>query len=119
MLVRRLDSNHDMSFGQGLSNYANGAESVAQRVHTRLLALRGEWFLDTGHGVPYLQEIMVKPSNLQLAESLIKQTILDTDGINELRTFSLDFDATTRQLAISVSVATDFDDLQNIKTVIS
>ena len=50
MLVRRLDPGHDMTFGQGLANYARDDEATAQAVKTRLLLLFNEWFLDTGAG---------------------------------------------------------------------
>lgn len=115
MLVRRLDGNHDMTFGQGLADYATDAESVAQRVKTRLLLLKEEWFLDTDAGVPYLQEIAIKPANLPLAEAIIKRTILETEGVLEIRSFSMIYDRNTRRLNIEATVATIYEDLANIK----
>lgn len=115
MLVRRLDQNHDMTFGQGLANYAVDAESVAQRVYTRLQLLKGEWFLDIDAGVPYLSEILVKPAQLDLAESIIKAVILLTDGVKELTSFDLMFNRETRKLAIEASALTDFDTISDIK----
>lgn len=114
MLVRKLSETDDMTYGQGRSNFINQSSAIAQSVYTRLRLLRGEWFLDTDAGVPYLQDIMVKPVNLSLAESAIKQAIIATDGIKELRTFELLFDQETRQATIHATVTTDFDDVQNI-----
>jgi hypothetical protein len=115
MLVRRLDEGHDMTFGQGVANYARDDEATAQAVKTRLLLLFNEWFLDTQAGVPHLQEIMVKPSNLPLAESIIKRTILDTEGVVELRSFGMTFDRETRRLTIQATVANTYGTTANIK----
>lgn len=115
MLVRRLDPGHDMAFGQGLANYARDDEATAQAVKTRLLLLFNEWFLDTDAGVPHLQKVMIKPSNLPLAEALIKRTILQTEGVAELRTFGMTFDRETRRLTIQTTVGNTYGTVANIK----
>lgn len=109
MLVRRLDDRHDMTFGRGLGNYATDSESVRQRVMTRLLLLLGEWFLDTSDGVPYLQEIMVKPANTDHARSIIAQRILDTEDVTAVSVLSFSFDHQTRVFTIQTTVLTAFD----------
>lgn len=115
MLVRRLDASHDMTFGQGLANYARDDEATAQAVKTRLLLLQEEWFLDTSAGVPHLQQIMVKPANLPLAEAIIKRAILETEGVAELRSFGMQFDRETRRLSIQATVANIYGTVANIK----
>lgn len=111
MLVRRLDENHDMTFGRGLANFARDAESVRQRVDTRLQLLLGEWFLDTSAGVPYLQEILVKPADTMHAESLIKRCILETDGVETIVSFELIYDANTRRAVVTAVVRTIYGDV--------
>ena len=115
MIVRRLDDNHDMTFGRGIADMARDDEATAQAVKTRLLLLKGEWFLDTDAGVPYLQQIAVKPANLPLAEAIIKQTILETEGIEALRSFSMTFDRDTRRLTIQATVTNIYGSVVNIK----
>lgn len=115
MLVRRLDPGHDMTFGQGMANYARDDEATAQAVKTRLLLLLEEWFLDTSAGVPHLQKIMVKPSNLPLAEAIIKRTILQTEGVAELHSFGMTFDREARRLTIQATVANTYGTVANIK----
>lgn len=39
-----------------------GAEALRQKLETRLRLYRGEWFLDTSSGVPYLQRILGRGS---------------------------------------------------------
>ena len=113
-LTRRLE-NWDMSFGTGRSNYAESAEACGQNVKSRLLLLAGEWFLDADAGLPYLGQIVIKPANLPLAESLIKRRILDTDGVAEITGFLMDFDSNTRRLTVSAQVRTIYDDITTIK----
>lgn len=115
MLVRRLSDNHDMTFGQGVSNMARDDESCAQRVKTRLLLLFNEWFLDTDAGVPYLQDVTIKPANMPLAEAVIKRTIIETEGVKEIRSFSMTLDPNTRRLTINATVANIYDSTINIK----
>lgn len=115
MLVRRIDGNHDMTFGHGIADMAVEAEACAQNVKTRLLLLQQEWFLDTDAGVPWRQDIMVKPANLALAESIVKRTILETEDVSELRSFSITFDRNTRRLTISATVANIYGSVANIK----
>lgn len=117
MQVRRLDRNHDMTFGRGLSNIARDDEAVAQRVRTRLYLLFGEWFLNTDAGVPYLQKITAKPADLFYTESVIKKTILDTEGIAAITGFSMDFDRNTRKLSIEAAVTNIYGTTANVVVV--
>ena len=117
MIVRRLDDNHDMTFGQGLANMAAEAESVAARVHSRLLLLLGEWFLDTDAGVPYLSDVAIKPANLPLAEAAIKRAILETDGITEIRSFTMSLNRDTRRLTVAATAANIYGTTTNIKVI--
>jgi hypothetical protein len=115
MLTRRLAAGHDISFGLGLANFSQDAEAVAQNVKTRLLLLAGEWFLDAGAGLPYLRDIVIKPANIQLAQSLIKRRILETDGVASISDFAVSFDSNTRGLTVSVTVKTIYEDQTTIK----
>lgn len=115
MLTRRLNDSHDMSFGTGIADYAVEAEACAQNVKTRLLLLMGEWFLDTSAGVPYLNDIMIRPANMPIVESLVKKTILETDGVSAITDFTMTVDRESRRLTIQATVTTIYGSLANIK----
>lgn len=115
--VRRLDEGHDMSFGLGMGNIARDSEAVAQKVRTRLCSLKGEWFLDTEHGVPYLDELVNKPVNQNYAEAVLKQTILDTEGVESVSEWSATLDRGTRRFNVSCVVSTVYGTTANIRVV--
>ena len=88
-----------------------GAEAVGQHVRQRLKTFRGEWFLDTTVGVPWLQEIFGNAYDPALAESVVKAEILDTLGVSRIDGFSVGFNRTTRGLIIDrVEVLTTYDE---------
>jgi hypothetical protein len=107
-----------MTFGQGSGNYAAEAESVAQRVLTRLGLIKDEWFLDIDAGTPYLQEIVVKPVNLPLVDSIIKSRILGTVGVQEITRYVSTLDVNTRIFTIDCDVTNVFGTTENIRTTI-
>lgn len=115
ILVRRLSPDWDMTFGQGLGNFARDAEAVGQDVKTRLQLLQEEWFLDLDAGIPYLQDIAVKPSNVTLAESIIKQCILDTAGVDEITEFAVTYDRDSRVFGVTATLRTIYDNFSEIK----
>lgn len=56
------------------------AERVAQQIKISLKAFLGEWFLDTGFGVPYFEEILVKNPNTMIIREIIRDRILTEIG---------------------------------------
>lgn len=75
--------------------------SVAQAIKMRILFFRGEWFLNTSVGIPYYEEVFIKQPNLDHLSGLFRRVIIQTPGVTELLSFSLDFDDTTRELSVS------------------
>lgn len=89
---------------------AYGAEAVGQHVRQRLMTFKGEWFLDTTAGVPWLAQIMGKDYDPALAEAVVKAEILNTDAVTEITTFSVGFNRSTRDLQIrNIEVLTEYD----------
>lgn len=122
-LTRRLDLNHDMTFGAGLANFCVDAEATAQNVRTRLELLQGEWFLDVSAGIPYLDNQYVtkaitdKPADLAFTEAAIQQEILDTDGVSAITSFESEFDADTRVFDAQATIQTEFGTTENIQVI--
>lgn len=111
--VRRLDANGDLTFGRGHSDYLTGKEATQQRLVSRLRLVLGEWFLNVGAGIPWWQiegsevpGILGGKPNLPYIEGLLKDTILGTDGIASLQSFTMVFDGNARALAVTAEVIT-------------
>jgi len=86
------------------------AEAVGQHARARLLSFVNEWFLDTEAGVPWLEEILGRSFDRVLAEAIIKETILDTDGVTSLREFLVSFDRRLRRVRTdSVRAFTEYE----------
>lgn len=120
MIQRALDSNNDLvvEFGR-LKTVSNGSE-VVQYVRSRLLFYFNEWFLDTTAGVPYFEEIFVKPVDLANAESIFKSTIINTPGVNRLIEFFMDFEGgSLRKLSIQFTAETTYGEIINEEVTIN
>lgn len=124
--VRMLDAAGDVMFGRGLQSFHSGSPATIQRTRTRLLLVRGEWFLDTSEGVPWwddpdapdVQPIMGVTRNLAYAEAILKARILGTDGVASLESFAMSFAPDTRRLSVSATV-TDEDGVTGTIVLVS
>lgn len=74
----------------------DGAARVAQAVGIRLRTWLGEWFLDTTHGVPYLERVLGKVSRPEIVEAVLRSQILGVAGVKTIVSFSLQIDPNTR-----------------------
>lgn len=100
--VRRLDKNHDWTFGQGFTNYAIESEAIAQNVQTRLCSFTNDWFLDLEHGLPWLEQ-MGRNVDLGDWEIRIKKHVLQTDGVSKITSYESNLDPNTRKLVIDIT----------------
>lgn len=100
MKYRRLDAAGDMSFGHGPADFlVNTPEAVAQAVKTRLLLLRGEWFLDVTEGSPFATEVLGYGTGATYDHS-IRARIAGTAGVTGIVSYqSLRHDRTLQVLA--------------------
>ena len=55
-IMRTISTNEDT--GDIVFEVVDGAESVRQRVRQRLLFHRGEYYLDTAQGIPYVIDVI-------------------------------------------------------------
>ena len=107
-----LDSENQLMFENGTFRIvADGAE-LLQNLRCRLLSYEGEYFLDRTSGVPYFQQIFKKPLDLSNAESILKQVILETDGVESIIKFAVSFNSSIRKLAIEFSIETIYGPIE-------
>lgn len=102
MKVRQLDNNHDWCFGRGRTDYCDQSAAISQSVLTRLLSLNKDWFLNHDHGIKWFDYLRKNP-NLTAMESEIKNSVLNTQGVEQITEFDIQLDPDTRLITISVT----------------
>lgn len=102
MIYRKLDSNGDYSHA---AYFRNDFNAVAQAVMTRLKLWEGEWFIDLQEGTPYLNGVMGKYTS-DTIDPLIKDRILNTEGVVEILEYSAIYNPDLRNYAITVKIST-------------
>ncbi len=80
---------------------------VAQKVLIRLKFFLGEYFLNINKGIPYRESIFIKNPNINLIEDLFVSEISSIDGVEELISFNLEVDSSTRELIVNFKVKTE------------
>ncbi len=108
MIGRALDSNNDLIVENGAFKLVQNGSEVVQHVRSRLLFYKNEWFLDRSAGVPYFEEVFVKPSRPDNVESILKSEILQTPGVLSLIEFTMDYDSQTRKLTVTFTAETTY-----------
>lgn len=86
----------------------DNAERVAQQVLITLREWRGEWFLKTADGVPYLEYILVKNPNMAHVRQVLTEAIESVEGVKKCTELDLQFNRVLRTLSISYEIDTDY-----------
>ena len=98
--------NHDLDIQSNDLVMVEGIDDIVQNVKIRLWFFYAEWFLNTGIGMPYFTDILVKIPNLANIEAIVKREILNSYGVNEITKFKLTFDRATRKATIDFQINT-------------
>lgn len=102
---------HDLVIQNNDFVLASPNQIVAQRIKQKLLLNRGEWFIDTEVGIPYIEEVFVKNFSLTSIEALFVRAIREVKGVAELRDINVTLDKAKRILTVDFVAV---DDLGNI-----
>jgi hypothetical protein len=91
----------DVTFPAGLLRMTQDpVEAAVQGARIKLQFWRGEWFLDTTQGVPYVQDVFVKPANFAQLEALFRRILTSVPEIDAVPVLSLMLDRETRALRV-------------------
>ncbi len=108
MLDIALSSNHDLDTSSLDLKLVDKAEQVRQQLLIKLKLWRGEWFLDTEFGTPYLQQILGKQLTLSGALAALRKSILEVEGVRQILSFSYKFNNSTRKLEVEFTANTPY-----------
>jgi hypothetical protein len=103
-----LDDSHDLRISAFDLVLLDGAESVRQQLLIKLKLWRGEWFLDTEFGTPYLQSILGKQLTLSGALAALRQSILEVSGVRSIQELIYNYSAQQRTLSVTFTADTPF-----------
>ena len=115
MTVRKLQADGDITTSG--TQFISGVDEVAQTISTRLKLYLGEYFRDISDGVPWFEQILGKKYNRQLVDSIIRQRIIETEGVTGILQYGSELDTATRKLSISTVILTAYGQA-NIETQI-
>ncbi len=91
----------DITITQGEVETITGGEAKAQRIRSRLLTVRGEWFLDTTFGLDYHGVVWVKATPRDVLAAHVKREILrGADVGDKITEFEMEYNNTTRNLSV-------------------
>ena len=106
MRVRKLSTDGDYRLGHGDADFMRDTpEVVAQDCMTRLALWRGSWFIDTQEGTPWIQQILGKH---RAVDVVLRNRILETEGVLSLQEFESILDPDTRKLSVTATINTRF-----------
>jgi len=111
ILVRALDADGDIQWGQGKGNFLVDSEAVAQLIATRLRLNQGEWWADKLEGLPLWQKILGASSPVSNAGKiglLIQKRVQATPFVTGMSGIASKFDPRTRVFSYSANVHTEF-----------
>lgn len=117
MIDLKLDSQHDLMVKEGKLVLVSGANLVAQRIKITLLTFLGEWFVDTTIGIPYLEQVLVKPADKTKLENIFRKKILSVEGVKKVMSIDTLIDRAERSLSIEFTVETGEGVLRDVVEV--
>lgn len=105
----KLDKDtHDLKVENFDLSLITGIDRVVQDLKVRLWVFLNEWFLDTSIGLPFYSDINVKNPDLNAIEAIFKEKIIETEDVNEILEFQLNYNSSLRTMSVSFSVNTTF-----------
>ena len=99
MFIRALDENGDITTKLKKNEFA-----IEQLIKTRLRMIKGDWFLNKEIGFDLT---LLKTKDAESLSSLIKQTILETEGVMLVNSFSYNL-TLNKELNINCDIITKY-----------
>lgn len=93
----------DLAFDGVTVAVVEGKDAIAQEIQTRLRWWRGEWFLDTSAGVPYLESILTKGVAEATVRAILLREILAVPGVLRVPSLVVAIDRATRYATVAAA----------------
>jgi len=81
-------------------------EWLSQKLKNKLKTFFGEWFVNQTLGIEYFQKILKKQVNLNQVGTILKKEIKNTNGVNKIINFKVDYDRNLRKFIVDFEILT-------------
>lgn len=103
---------YDLS-SNGLEVFTETSEVVAQRVRIALQIRKGEIFYDTTNGIP-ISDFSTSRDGGSFADAYMLNYVSEIEGVDEVLSFSSEYDASTRYYKTTIELQTTSGDIVTI-----
>ena len=108
LLLDRRPNYHDLVFVNGsCPTTGDKVDVVIQRLYIRLRTYFGEWFINVGYGVPYLERILGHKTKKSNIDMIMQEQILAESGVAQILSFSSTMDNPNRIYSCNFRVKTE------------
>lgn len=114
----KLNADHELSVESFDLKLIGESDQIAQNVKQTLLMFKGEWYLDTDAGIPWVQEILGKRNYEETVRSIIVNAITNVNGVEEVTSFEQSFDSTTRHLTLTIEIMDIYNTTNKIELLL-
>ena len=87
-------------------------KSAAQKIRMRLLWFEGEWRWNTGEGMPYMRNLLVKNPDTDYFEGIVRERIFEVEEVVDVKDVRISYDAKAREASIRYAALTDYETIK-------
>ena len=115
-LLMDINGSNDLVFINGECPVVSDLSGVvAQRLFIMLRTFMGEWFLNTQHGIPWLQNILGKKITKSGVDNILQDKILSETGVSRISEWESNLDSQSRLYTVRFKViATNGEETEEI-----
>jgi len=111
----KLDVNNDLQIVNGdLTLTTTRTEIAAQTLGITLKTYRGEWFLNSDFGVPYLQEIIGVAKKKEVVDRIFLAEIANNAYVDNINSYTSFYDRDDRYYTMNVTVTVGADTVTSL-----
>jgi hypothetical protein len=111
MIIRALDSDHDLLWGQGRGNYLSGNDAIGQNAQCRVWSWLGDCYFALRDGIDWLNLFGSRNKKIAI-ELAVNGTLIDSEGITEVTELSVSVNS-ARHISLSYSCDSIYTGVNN------
>lgn len=93
--------------GMDITDAEDYSRAILQSIRTRLLIVRGEWYLDQRIGTPWREKVWHKGATSEVIHAIARLVIAGTPGVESIQSLRVSLDSAERSATITTTVVSD------------